>query len=134
MAARILIIDDEPEIITLTRMMLQKAGYEGIGAENGKEGLEILGKDRVDLVLLDVVMPGMNGWEVCRKIKADEELRQIPVVMFTVYDNKEDVMRSHECGADAYLSKPFDREELLDVVRRLLRDRRSDRCWSFKRT
>jgi twitching motility two-component system response regulator PilG len=118
--ARILIIDDEPEIITLTRMMLQKAGYEVIGAESGKEGLEILEKDKVDLVLLDVVIPDMNGWEVCRRIKADEKLRQIPVVMFTVYDNKEDVMRSHECGADAHLSKPFDREELLDVIRRFL--------------
>jgi|Deesub1362A_J573_1020465.scaffolds.fasta_scaffold06510_3 DNA-binding response OmpR family regulator len=121
--ARILIIDDEPEIITLTRMMLQKAGYEVIEAESGKEGLEILEKDKIDLVLLDVVMPGMNGWEVCRKIKADEKLRQIPVVMFTVYDSREDIIRSHECGADAYLSKPFDREELLDVVRRLLRRR-----------
>ncbi len=118
--ARILIIDDEPEIITLTRMMLQKAGYEVIGAESGKKGLEILEKDKVDLVLLDVVMPDINGWEVCRKIKADEKLRQIPVVMFTVYDNKEDVMRSHECGADAHLSKPFNREELLDVIRRFL--------------
>lgn len=121
MTARILIIDDVPEIITLIRMMLQKAGYEVIEAESGKAGLEILKKDRVDLVLLDVVMPGMNGWEVCRRIKADEELRKIPVVMFTIYDNREDVMRSHECRADAHLNKPFSREELLDVVRRLLR-------------
>jgi len=118
--AKILIIDDEPEIITLTRMMLQKAGYDVIEAESGKEGLEILKKEKIDLVLLDVVMPGMNGWEVCRKIKADENLRQIPVVMFTVYNSREDIIRSRECGADTYLSKPFDREELLDVVRRLL--------------
>lgn len=118
--ARILVVDDEQDVRFLTRMMLQKTGHEVVEAESGEEGLEIIKRDKVDLVLLDVAMPGMNGWEVCGRIKADEKLKQIPVVMFTVYGSEEDVMLSRECGADAHLSKPFDMEELLEIVDRLL--------------
>jgi len=118
--ATILIIDDEPEIRALTRMMLERAGYEVLEAANGEHGLELLDKDRVDMVLLDVAMPGMNGWVVCEKIKADEKLRNIPVVMFTVFGSEEDVTQGKKCGADAYIKKPFDMKELLRIVDKLL--------------
>jgi DNA-binding response OmpR family regulator len=118
--ARILLVDDEPDIRFLTKTMLQRAGFEVVEAESGEEGLEMLERDKVDLVLLDVAMPGINGWEMCRKIKANWKLRHIPVVMFTVYGSEEDVEQSRECGADAHIKKPFDMEELLRIVDRIL--------------
>ncbi len=100
--------------------MLERAGYEVLEAVNGEHGLELLDKDRVDMVLLDVAMPGINGWVVCEKIKADEKLRNIPVVMFTVFGSEEDVTQGKKCGADAYIKKPFDMKELLRIVDKLL--------------
>jgi CheY-like chemotaxis protein len=119
--ARILLVDDEPEIRIITRMMLEKAGYEVVEASNGEEGLRMLANAKPDLILLDVMMPGMKGWEVCEKIKADEKLKHIPVVMFTVRTSDEDIEQSRECGAEAHINKPFDRKELLETVERLLR-------------
>ena len=120
--AKILVVDDEPEIRVLTRMMLEKACYEVVEAENGEEGLRILEKAKPDLILLDVALPGLNGWKVCERIKADNKLRQIPVVMFTVMVSEEDILHSRKCGADAHINKPFDREELLCVIGRLLKE------------
>jgi CheY-like chemotaxis protein len=122
--ARILVVDDEPDIRVLMRMMLEKAGHEVVEAGSGEEGLRMLGSDNPDLVLLDVMMPGLKGWEVCERIKADEKMRSIPVVMFTVRTSKEDIKHSMACCADAHINKPFDRKELLSTVERLLRNRK----------
>lgn len=110
--ARILVVDDEPEIVSLTKWVLEEAGHEVVEAESGEEGLKILEKDRPDLILLDVIMPEPNGWEVCKKIKTDKNLRDIPVAMFTVRTNRENVKKSMKSGADAHINKAFVRKEL----------------------
>ncbi|WP_456474742.1 response regulator [Candidatus Pyrohabitans sp.] len=118
---KILIVDDEPEIRFLTRKMLEKAGYEVVEAGDGEEGLRLLEKETPDLILLDVMMPGLKGWEVCGKIKANVRLKNIPVAMFTVRTTEEDVEKSRDCGAEAHINKPFDREELIYTVEKLLK-------------
>ncbi len=118
--ARLLLVDDEPQIRVLTRTMLEKAGHTVEVAEHGEEALSILRERGADLVILDIAMPEMSGWEVCRIIKSDPALRHIPVLMFTVMTRDEDVNRSFESGADAHLKKPFTMRELLEAVENLL--------------
>lgn len=119
--AKILLVDDEPEIRFLTRRMLEKEGHSVTEAENGEMALRMLQKDKPDLILLDVRMPGLNGWEVCRRIKADDKTKGIPVVMFTVRTSEEDIQKSVDYGAEAHINKPFDKEELLELVENMLR-------------
>ncbi|WP_457556277.1 response regulator [Candidatus Pyrohabitans sp.] len=119
--ARILLVDDEPDIRYITRRMLERAGYSVTEACDGESALEMLTEELPDLVLLDVRMPGMNGWEVCRRIKEREDTAHVPVVMFTVRTSEDSVKRSRECGAEAHINKPFDIDELLAVVGRVLR-------------
>ncbi len=114
---RILVVDDEPELRFLARVMLERAGYEVVEAKDGAEALSKLEQHEISLVLLDVMMPGDDGWVVCRRIK---ERHSVPVVMFTVRTSERDKKKSQECGADAHVNKPFDREELLRVVRKML--------------
>ncbi|NOZ59756.1 MAG: response regulator [Euryarchaeota archaeon] len=118
--ARILLVDDEPDIRYITRRMLERAGHSVVEAGDGETALDILRREPPDLVLLDVRMPGMNGWEVCRRIKEDSTTGSIPVVMFTVRTSKDSVKRSRECGAEAHINKPFEREELLELLERIL--------------
>lgn len=118
---KILLVDDEPEIILLTRAMLEKEGYTVMEAGNGAECMKRLKEERPDLILLDIMMPGDDGWEICRRIKEDKKTNGIPVVTFTVRTSKDSVQRSLEYAhADAQIDKPFDKEELLMVVSGLL--------------
>lgn len=118
--SKILIIDDEPNIRLITRLMLEKKGYEVIEAEDGETGLAVLEREEPDLIILDVMMPGMKGWDVCHKIKGDSSLKAIPVLMFTVRTSDVDKTMARECGAEAYLSKPFNVADLLATVEDLL--------------
>jgi response regulator RpfG family c-di-GMP phosphodiesterase len=118
---KILCVDDEPLNLKLLDAMLTPKGYEVITAKNGKEALERIVKQRVDLVLLDVVMPEINGFEVCRKIKEDERYRNIPVVMITALASKEDRIKGIELGADDFISKPFYHEEVIARIKMLLK-------------
>jgi CheY-like chemotaxis protein len=119
--AKILLVDDEADIVTLTRAMLERADYEVVVARNGKECLEKLKEEKIDLVLLDVMMPGgLDGWEVCKKIKEDEKTKDLPVVMFTVCSEPWSVELGREAGAEAQVSKPFEVEELLGTVEKVL--------------
>ncbi len=118
---KILLVDDEPTISTLTRIMLENEGYKVTEVQDGAECLEILGKQSFDLILLDVRMPGEDGWEICKKIKADKKTLDIPVVMFTVRSSLEDVKRSKEAGAIFQINKPFASEELLGTVKKALK-------------
>ncbi|MHB8882828.1 MAG: response regulator [Thermodesulfovibrionales bacterium] len=117
----ILVVDDHPQNIELIEAHLLPEGYEILRAESGKEALEKLSAHRIDLVLLDVMMPGMSGFEVLKKLRADNKTRLIPVVMLTVLKETEDRVRALEAGCDDFISKPFDRHELLVRVRSLLR-------------
>ncbi len=118
---RILIVDDIPQNLILLETHLSNQGYEVIKARSGKEALEKVKEDSIDLVLLDVMMPGMDGYEVCRKIKEDEDTRIIPVVMVTALKDVEDKIKGIEAGADDFISKPYNKLELLTRVRSLLR-------------
>ncbi len=120
---KILIIDDEPELVFVTRKLLEKEGYNVVVAKNGKEGLKILENDTPDIILLDIMMPGENGWEVCRKIKSDEKTKNIPIAMFTVRVSEKSVQKSIDyASADAQINKPFETEELLKVINDLLKN------------
>ena len=117
----ILCVDDEPVNLRLLDALLTPRGYEIVGAENGKEALEKLEEKDFDCVLLDVMMPEMSGFEVCRQMKQDERMRNIPIVMITALRSKEDRIRGIEAGAEDFISKPFDRSEVLARVNMLLR-------------
>lgn len=114
--AKILVIDDEAELRKLTRTILQNDGHEVIEAETGMEGLDMVKKERPDLILLDVRMPKLDGWEICRKIKSREGAEETPVLIFTVMGNTEDKIRSQRSGADGHIEKPFEVEGLLEKV------------------
>jgi len=116
-----LVVDDEPNIRFIVRKMLEKEGHEVVEAGDGKAGLEMSRKARPDLVLLDVMMPGLDGWETCRQLKGSEETRDITVAMLTVKSRDEDKIKSlDEAVADWHISKPFTVETLTRTVRWLL--------------
>jgi response regulator RpfG family c-di-GMP phosphodiesterase len=118
---RILAVDDEPLNLRLIEALLMPQGYEVITAGNGESALEIIGKGGIDLILLDVMMSGMSGYEVCGKIKGESRLKNIPVIMITALQSKEDRIRSIEAGAEDFISKPFDSAEVLARVNMLLK-------------
>lgn len=118
---RILCVDDEPANLKLLDVALAPRGYEVIKAANGQEALEKINEQGIDIVLLDVMMPGMDGFEVCGRIKKDERLRGIPVVMITALRSKEDRIKGIEAGAEDFILKPFDTGEVLARIRMLLK-------------
>jgi len=119
----ILVVDDQLQNIELLEALLLPQGYEVVKAENGEAALKTIGESTVDLVLLDVVMPKMDGFEVCRRIKGDERFRSIPGVMLTALSAKEDRIKGIEAGAEDCISKPIDQGEVLARVKMLLRQK-----------
>jgi len=119
--AKILVVDDTPANVKLLADLLAVKGYEVATASNGEEGLKRLAEQRSDLVLLDVMMPGMNGYEVCRAIRADAANGVLPVVMVTSLDPAQERIKGLEAGADDFLTKPINQAELLARVKSLLR-------------
>ncbi len=117
---RILCVDDEPQNISLLQAMLMPRGYEVVTAINGQDALFKIRHERIDLCLLDVMMLGMDGYEVCRQIKSEDLHRKIPVVMITSLADKENRIRGIEAGAEDFISKPFDSTEVLARVKMLL--------------
>ncbi len=118
---KIMVVDDNEDLIYMLRLVLEKDGYSVLGATSGEECLRRIVTDRPDLVLLDIMMPGMDGWEVCKEIKDRRDYPSIPVSILSVLKDSEDIMRSlHYAGADAHLSKPVDFDELRRTVTTLL--------------
>ncbi|NIS79234.1 MAG: response regulator [Anaerolineales bacterium] len=118
---RVVCIEDEPEMIDLVRLILGRKGFQVIGANGGVEGLEIVRRERPDLILLDLMMPDMDGWEVYQQIKADEDIKEIPVVVVTAKAQSIDkVLGLHIAKVDDYITKPFGPQELLESVEKIL--------------
>jgi DNA-binding response OmpR family regulator len=115
----ILIVDDDGEITEMTRLILEGAGYAIRLASSGTEALASIAERRPDLLLLDVNMPGMDGWEVLRLLKIEEETRGIPVVMFSVKMEVRDKVHALQEGALDYITKPFSYDELVERVGRI---------------
>lgn len=114
-------IEDEPEMVDLIKLILGRKGFELIGAMGGREGLDAIRRIKPDLVLLDLMMPDMDGWEVYQQIKADDELRRIPVIVVTAKAQSIDkVLGLHIAKVDDYVTKPFGPQELLQSVERVL--------------
>lgn len=118
---QVVCIEDEPEMIDLVRLILGRKGFELIGAVGGREGLETVRRVKPDLVLLDLMMPDMDGWEVYQQMKADDELKDIPVIVVTAKAQSIDkVLGLHIAKVDDYVTKPFGPQELLESVNKVL--------------
>ena len=117
---KILIVDDEPAIRFLISATLEDEGYELFEAADGLEASELIQENRPDLVILDVMMPGLTGYELCSRIKQDPVTQKIKVIMLTAKAQEQDKLQSRQAGADYYLRKPFSPMELTQVVADLL--------------
>lgn len=118
---RVIYIEDEPEMIDLVHLILGRRGYSVIGAIGGREGLDLVRKERPDLVLLDLMMPDMDGWDVYHQIKSDESLRDIPVIVITAKaQNIDKVLGLRVAKVEDYIAKPFSPQELLERVNEVL--------------
>ncbi len=118
---RVLIVDDNEDILAVTRRILRRHDYDTLTAKDGKSGLELARRDRPDLVLLDVMMPGIDGLEVCRQLKGDRETRKIMIILVTGRGSTDNLVEGLEAGADDYITKPFQLPELMARVRSALR-------------
>ena len=127
MAKKILIIDDEKDFIDTLAERLAAKGFKIIEAFNGKDGLEKAHTEKPDMILLDIIMPEMNGYDVCRKLKLDESYKNIPIIMLTAKFQPNDVDFGKEMGADAYLTKPLELTALSHKINALLRLRKKNR-------
>jgi len=116
----ILLVDDEPDLVQLVTLRLQGVGYQVRPAYDGQEALEQVKKEIPDLIILDLMLPKMDGYKVCRLLKFDERYKKIPVLIFTARAQEEDIRLAMECGADAYLTKPFEAKALLSRLEELL--------------
>jgi len=115
---KVLIVDDSPSQVQLIKSLLEPEGYWPVGLNDPKRIEELISSERPSLILLDVVMPGRNGFQVCRELKSSAEFSTIPVILVTSKDTASDRYWGEQQGADGYVTKPFTREELLRAVRR----------------
>lgn len=119
---RILCVDDSDLILLMERLVLAREGYELVTASDGEEALARAEENRPDLILLDVVMPRMSGLEACRRLRADERTRNVPIIMLSTRADEEELAAAYGSGCDDYLTKPIDGQILLAKVRKALGD------------
>lgn len=119
---RILIVDDEPDLVETIQVALEIENYETLVAFEGYRGLDRARNERPDLIILDVMLPGMNGYKVCRLLKFDEQYKRIPIIMLTAEAQERDRRTGEETGADFYMTKPFSTDKLLAKVHEFLRE------------
>lgn len=118
MNGKVLIVDDEKNIVELIRLYLEKEGYTAFCAYNGNEALRIFREEAPDIIVLDIMLPGMDGWQVCREIRKESD---VPIIMLTAKSDTFDKVLGLELGADDYMTKPFEAKELLARVKAVLR-------------
>ena len=117
---KILVVDDEEDIVTLVKMRLEAEGYEVLTAFDGQQALDMVKKEVLDLIILDLMLPKISGYKVCRMLKFDEKYKKIPIIIFTARSHSSDKDLGMEVGADAYLMKPFESQALLSKIKELL--------------
>lgn len=120
MAKKILIIEDYAHIVEVLKIRLEAAGYEVLAAGDGQEGLNLARRAMPDLILLDIMLPKMNGYKVCRFLKFDAKYKSIPIFLLTARGKPEDIETGKATGADEYIIKPYNPHELLALIRRYL--------------
>ncbi len=116
---RILVVDDEPKLVEMVKTRLEANDYEVLTATNGQEALDKARTEKPDLIILDVMLPKIDGYKVCRMLKFDEKYKAIPIIMFTARAQKEDVQVGQDVGANAYITKPFEASVLLAKIKEL---------------
>ena len=117
---RILIVDDEPDLVEFVKIRLEANDYQVLTAMDGMQALEVVEQDKPDLIILDILLPKMNGYEVCEKLKKDPEFSKVPILMLTAKAQEKDMVLAKKAGADAYISKPFEASLLLFHIKDLL--------------
>lgn len=117
---RILLVDDEKDLVETMVFQLESIGYEVITAYNGQEALEKARKDNPDLIILDLMLPKIDGYKVCRMLKFDEKYKHIPIVLFTARAQEQDKKLGLEVGANGYITKPFESEVLFSKIKEML--------------
>lgn len=121
MGKRILVIEDEKQLVELLSFRLEANGYKVETAFDGQGGLEKIRQLKPDLVVLDIMMPKMHGYDVCRLSKENEATKTIPIIMLTAHTQEKDIEESRRAGADSFVAKPFEPEQLLSEIRKLLK-------------
>lgn len=116
---KILIVDDEPNILMSLDFLMRKEGYEVFIARDGAEALDILKRELPDIIVLDIMMPNVDGYEVCQHVKNNESTNHIKIIFLTAKSKKEDIEKGYEMGADLYLTKPFSTRNLVKKVKEL---------------
>jgi DNA-binding response OmpR family regulator len=124
MAKKILIVDDDPIILRLLASRLKNSGYDVVSAIDGESGLKKAIAKKPDLVLLDIIMPGLNGFEVCKRLKENDKTKDIPVIMLTALAGEKDLSKSLEEGADCFITKPFSAVDLLHEIKTAMQDKK----------
>lgn len=119
-APKILLVDDEPSIVKMVGKRLEVEGFQVIVAMDGQDGLQKAQTEQPSLIILDLMLPKLNGYEVCAMLKQDTRYQKIPIMMFTAKAQEKDEKLGMECGANGYLRKPFRAQELLEQIRALL--------------
>jgi twitching motility two-component system response regulator PilG len=120
MQKKILIVEDEESLLKLESILLTTKGYLVQGVTSGLSALEAVNEEHPDLILLDVMLPKMDGFEVCKRLKSDPATRDIPVVLLTAKKTPEDLARGEEVGADCYITKPFKSAVVIDIIEQLV--------------
>jgi len=119
---KILIVDDEKDIVETLSFMLKASGFEIFSAYDGEEGLKLAKEASPDLIILDVMMPKINGYKICRLLKYDAKYKNIPIIMVTARSQDTDKLIGEETGADEYITKPFEFNDLLEVINKYVKN------------
>lgn len=122
MARKILVVDDETQLVDMVKMRLEANNYEVIAAYDGQKAIEVARREKPDLIILDLMLPRMDGYKVCGLLKADVRYNKIPIILFTAKAQEEDVTLGKEVGANAYITKPFEAQTLLLKIKELIKD------------
>ena len=118
---KVLVVDDEPDLVETVRFPLEMEGYRVLVSYNGEDGLNQARRESPDLIILDLMLPKLDGYKVCRLLKFDEKYRHIPILMLTAKAQEKDRLLGKETGADGYMTKPFDIDQLMEKVKVYLR-------------